>query len=342
MKSNSIEAQLAALHQEAKQAIEAITSQSDLDAWQIQFSGRKSDLSQISQQLKDVPAEQKAAAGQALNTTKQMLTELYQQKVAALKQADPRLDMSIPAASIHAGHTHLTSQTIQEIVTIFSQLGMNFVEAPEADYDWYVFESLNMPKTHPARDDWETFFVDLPADPEKGRVVLRPHTTNFELHVMENTQPPIRTITVGKTYRRQADASHTPMFHQFEGLVVDKQLSIGNLIATLEYFVHNFFGPNVKTRLRPYHFRFTEPSFEVDISCSICNGVGCKLCKEGWLELGGAGMTHPVVLRNGGIDPEVYSGFAWGFGVERCMAIRHGIEDIRMIYENDIRFLEQF
>ena len=132
------------------------------------------------------------------------------------------------------------------------------------------------------------------------------------------------------------------MFHQFEGLVVDKQLSIGNLIATLEYFVHNFFGPDVKTRLRPYHFRFTEPSFEVDISCSICKGVGCKLCKEGWLELGGAGMTHPAVLRNGGIDPEVYSGFAWGFGVERCMAIRHGIEDIRMIYENDIRFLEQF
>ncbi len=342
MKSNSIEAQLAALQDEARRAIDAVHSLTDLESWQIQFNGRKSQLSHLSQQLKDIPVEQKAAAGQALNATKQTLAELYQLKTTSLKQAQPGLDMTIPAAPVQAGHTHLASQTIHQIVTIFSHLGMNFVEAPEADYDWYVFESLNMPKTHPARDDWETFFVDLPEDPQKGKIVLRPHTTNFELHVMESTQPPIRAITVGKTYRRQADASHTPMFHQFEGLVVDKQVSIGNLIATLEYFVHNFFGAQVKTRLRPYHFRFTEPSFEVDISCTICQGVGCKLCKEGWLELGGAGMTHPTVLRNGGIDPETYSGFAWGFGVERCLAIRHRIEDIRMIYENDIRFLEQF
>jgi phenylalanyl-tRNA synthetase alpha chain len=199
-----------------------------------------------------------------------------------------------------------------------------------------------MGKDHPARDEWETFFVDQPEHPERGRVVLRPHTTNFEGHIMEQFAPPFRFITVGKTYRRQSDASHTPMFHQFEGFAVDRHFSIGNLVATLEYFVHNYFGPEVKTRLRPYHFRFTEPSFELDISCTVCGGKGCKLCKEGWLELGGAGMTHPSVLRNGGLDPQEWTGFAWGWGVERCFAIRHSIDDLRQVYDNDLRFLEQF
>lgn len=329
--------------QQASEAISLAASQDELEAADQHFNGRKSGLADLSKSLKDLPVDQRAVAGQAVNAAKQRLAQLVADKRSELMaMAKPKLDLSLPAIAPQRGHLHPTTQTIDEIVSIFSHLGMSLVEAPEIDYDWYVFESLNMPATHPARDDWETFFADLPANSQKGKPVLRPHTTNFELHVLEEQQPPIRAITIGKTYRRQADVSHTPMFHQFEGFVVDKGLSIGNLVATLEYFVHNFFGPETKTRIRPYHFRFTEPSFELDISCSVCGGQGCKLCKEGWLELGGAGMTHPTVLKNGGLNPDEYTGYAWGFGVERCLAIRHGLDDLRMIYNNDVRFLEQF
>jgi phenylalanyl-tRNA synthetase alpha chain len=330
------------LHQ-AEQAITRVDSLDQLEQTALHYAGRKSQLAELSKSLRDLPEQQRAEAGQAVNRAKSALESwIVTKRQELLANARPRLDMSLPAIRPARGHLHPTTQTIAEIVDIFSHLGMSLVEAPEVDYDWYVFESLNMPVTHPARDDWETFFADLPADQQRGKPVLRPHTTNFELHVMEQQQPPIRAITIGKTYRRQADVSHTPMFHQFEGLVVDKGLAIGNLVATLEYFVHNFFGPQTKTRIRPYHFRFTEPSFELDISCSVCGGQGCKLCKEGWLELGGAGMTHPTVLKNAGLDPDQYSGYAWGFGVERCLAIRYGIDDLRLVYNNDLRFLEQF
>jgi phenylalanyl-tRNA synthetase alpha chain len=327
----------------ATQAIASATTLEALAEQESQFVGRRSQLAELSKGLKDIPNEQRAEAGQRFNHVRVSLEAAVANRRSTLQaQSRPNLDLSVPAVMPKAGHLHLTTQTTQEIVSIFAHLGMNFVEAPEVDYDWYAFESLNMGKDHPARDDWETFFVDAPENPDKGKVVLRPHTTNFQLRILEHQKPPVRAITVGKTFRRQSDASHTPMFHQFDGLVVDKGLTIGNLVATLEYFMHNYFGPEVKTRLRPYHFRFTEPSFEIDISCSVCGGVGCKLCKEGWLELGGAGMTHPAVLRNAGLDPEVYSGFAWGWGVERCFMIRHGITDMRLIYENDLRFLEQF
>lgn len=328
---------------EASRRIENAADLKELQEIDLAYRGRSSDLAALSRSLKDLDPSQRAAVGKAVTAAMRQLDGSISARRQSLQESNrPPLDISLPAAQVERGHLHPTTQTIAEIITIFSHLGMTMVEAPEIDYDWYVFESLNMPETHPARDDWETFFADLPAHPQKGRPVLRPHTTNFELHVMEQQDPPIRAITVGKTYRRQADASHTPMFHQFEGLMVDKDLSIGNLIATLEYFVHCFFGPDTKTRIRPYHFRFTEPSFELDISCSVCGGKGCKLCKEGWLELGGAGMTHPNVLRNAKLDPDTFTGFAWGFGVERCLAIRYGINDLRMLYDNDIRFLEQF
>ena len=330
------------IQQEALRAIKSAGTEAEISTLEQQFLGRKSQLALLSQNFGQFRAEQRAEYGKLLNATKQVLIEAVALKKASLSPAASTIDLSLPASTSPSGHLHLTTQTTEEIIRIFSHLGMSFVEAPEADYDWYAFESLNMGKDHPARDDWETFFVDLPDHPTNGKVVLRPHTTNFELHVMEEQQPPIRVITVGKTYRRQSDASHLPMFHQFEGLVVDKGLSLGDLIGTLEFFIHAYFGPEVRTRLRPYHFRFTEPSFEIDLSCSVCEGAGCKLCKEGWLELGGAGMTHPSVLRNGGLDPQAYSGFAWGWGVERCFMIRHGIGDIRQVYDNDLRFLEQF
>ena len=334
---------LAAYQQTARSELDRVSSTEELEAWQQQFVGRKSPLADFSQSIKDLSPEQRAEAGKLLNKIKTDLIEAASnQEQQILANSRIPLDVTLPAMKIKSGHLHPVTQTIDEIANIFNHLGLTLVDVPEIDYDWYVFESLNMPKTHPARDDWETFFVDAPADDQKGRLVLRPHTTNFELHVMENQNPPIRAMAIGKTYRRQADVSHTPMFHQFEGLVVDRNLSIGNLVATLEYFVHNFFGADIKTRLRPYHFRFTEPSFEVDISCLVCGGKGCKICKEGWLELGGAGMTHPTVLKNGGINPDEFSGYAWGFGVERCLAMRHGLDDIRQIYDNDVRFLAQF
>jgi phenylalanyl-tRNA synthetase alpha chain len=223
------------------------------------------------------------------------------------------------------------------------------------DWDWYPFESLNMPPHHPARDEWETFFIEYPGkpsrDPHKQKMVLTPHTSNGQVREMEKGKLPIRMINIAKCYRRQIDVSHTPMFHQFEGLYVDTNVSIAHLKGVLDYFAQHFFGPARKTRLRPFHFQFTEPSFEVDISCGICNGTGklkdgspCKLCKSGWLELGGAGMVHPVVLKNGGVDPDIYSGFAFGWGVERTFMMKSGtqLDDIRLLYSNDVRFLEQF
>jgi phenylalanyl-tRNA synthetase alpha chain len=209
-----------------------------------------------------------------------------------------------------------------------------------------------MEEGHPARDDWETFFLDTPKHKENGEMVLTPHTSSGQTREMKRLKvPPMRMINIAKCYRRQSDVSHYPMFHQFEGLVVDEGISVVHLKGTLDYFARNFFGPKRKTRLRPYHFQFTEPSFEVDISCDICDGKarlpdgqGCKLCKEGWLELGGCGMVHPVVLKNGGIDPKKYSGFAFGWGVERTFMMKSGlsIPDIRLLYSSDLRFLRQF
>ena len=205
-----------------------------------------------------------------------------------------------------------------------------------------------MPPNHPARDEWETFFIDYPGkpgkDPKKQKVVLTPHTSNGQVREMEKGTLPIRMINIAKCYRRQSDVSHVPMFHQFEGLYVDHNVSIAHLKGVLDYFVKQFFGPERKARIRPFHFQFTEPSFEVDISCGVCLGKGCRLCKEGWLELGGAGMVHPVVLKNGGVDTSTYSGFAFGWGIERTYMMKAGtqLDDIRLLYSNDVRFLEQF
>ncbi len=243
------------------------------------------------------------------------------------------------------GHIHLITEAIYEIASVFEKIGFVRVRYPEVEWDWFAFESLNMPKDHPARDEWETFFIDEPPHPQYGQMVLTPHTSSGQVREMKRVKlPPIRMVNIAKCYRRQSDASHYPMFHQFEGLVVNKDISIVHLKGTIDYFAKNYFGKNRKTRLRPYHFQFTEPSFEVDITCDICEGKGCKVCKEGWLELGGAGMVHPTVLRNGGINPKEYSGFAFGWGVERVLMMRSGLKipDLRLLYSSDLRFLTQF
>ena len=256
------------------------------------------------------------------------------------------------------GHLHIVTQAIMEITRIFEKIGFTRVRHPEVDWDWYPFESLNMPPNHPARDEWETFFIECqkskvpakrdPASRDKSQkfsnMVLTPHTSNGQVREMEKGKLPIRMINIAKCYRRQSDVSHVPMFHQFEGMYIDKGVTIGDLTGVFNFFVKNYFGPDRKVRLRPFHFQFTEPSVEIDINCGICLGRGCRLCKEGWLEMAGGGMVHPIVLKNGGIDPNIYSGFAFGWGVERAYMMKSGtkLDDIRLLYSNDVRFLEQF
>ena len=318
-----------------------------------EFLGRKGKLKTLLKDVASLADEERKAIGKLANEVKDTLEVAYGRKEHELelasgssRLANEWIDVSEPGKFPEEGHLHPITQAIAEITDIFSRVGFTSVRAPEIDWDYYVFESLNMPKNHPARDDWETFFVDLP-EGKKVKIVLKPHTSNSQVRVMETMKPPIRIININRCYRRQIDVTHLPMFHQFEGLMIDKNISVVHLKGILDYFAKTFFGPNRRTRLRPHHFRFTEPSFEVDISCEVCGGNengDCRLCKGGWLELGGAGMVHPNVIKAGGLDPEVYSGFAFGWGVERTLMMREGIkiDDIRVLYKNDLRFVKQF
>lgn len=280
----------------------------------------------------------KARLGKEFNLQKQKAIQIVDEKRNEINQKSEResFDITIPGILPPIGHLHLVTQAIKEITDIFSKIGFIRRRYPEIDTDWYAAEGLNIPKDHPARDDQETFYVS-------ENLVLTPHTSNGQLREMENIKvPPIKMINIGKTYRRQIDVSHTPMFHQFEGLLIDKNINISHLIGVGDYFVKNYFGQDRRIRLRPHHFQFTEPSFEIDITCGICAGTGCRLCKAGWVELGGAGMVHPNVLKNGGVDSKKYSGFAFGWGVERVLAMKYNLPDIRNIYTTDLRILNQF
>jgi phenylalanyl-tRNA synthetase alpha chain len=334
------------LKNEALAMIMETHDQEELERLRIQYLGKSGQLSELAKCLKDLPPDERAQIGVLFNDVKNAITQALESKLEIRSpKSEIDLDMSLPGIPIKVGHLHPVTHAITEISSIFEKIGFSRVRYPEADWDWYAFGSLNFPQDHPARDDWETFFIDAPEGKKMGKIVLTPHTSNGQVREMERLKnPPIRMINIAKCYRRQSDVSHTVMFHQFEGLVIDEKITIANLRGTIEYFVKCFFGPKRTSRLRPYHFQFTEPSFEVDISCGICNGLGCRLCKEGWLELGGSGMVHPNVLRAGKIDPEKYTGFAFGWGVERCYMMKSGtkIDDIRLLYDNDIRFLNQF
>lgn len=337
----------------------------DASALKTKYLGKRGLFNQLAKMLSSLSAADRPAAGQRLN---QLRTEL-ETKIAELASrstaAREHVDLTMPGIKPAVGHMHPISQAMEEITRIFERIGFTRVRYPEVDWDWYVFESLNMPPDHPARDEWETFFVDAPSHSKKGKMVLTTHTSNGQVREMERlkSKPPIRMINIARCYRRQQDATHTQMFHQFEGLVVDKGITIQHLKGTLDYFAREFYGPDVKSRIRPFHFQFTEPSFEVDFSCHICKGTGrvapaqndgaevgedgrvkCKFCKSGWHEVGGAGMVHPNVLKAGGIDPDEYTGFAFGWGVERTYTLKEGlnIDDIRLLYSGDLRFLEQF
>lgn len=339
------------LDQIKKQFDEEIGKISDLlslGELEIRYLGRKAgQLTGVLRGLKDVPEKQRGEIGKLANEIKHDVEVKIDQAKKSLKQQTSIkevFDVSLPGVSFPEGHLHLVTQTIEEIESIFERIGFTRRRYPEIDWDWYAFESLNMPADHPARDEWETFFIDNQPVGPKGQRVLTPHTSNGQVREMEKKKLPIRMTNISKCYRRQSDVSHVPMFHQFEGLVIDKDITIAHLKGVLDYFVKQFFGKNRKARIRPFHFQFTEPSFEVDISCGICNGKGCKMCKAGWHELGGCGMVHPNVLKAGKIDPNKYSGFAFGWGVERCFLMKEGmnIPDIRILYQNDQRFLNQF
>lgn len=322
----------------------------ELEELKLQFLGRSGKLTLALKEITKIPVEKRKEFGILANEVKETVEDTIKEKENGLKKISKtvirqKIDVTNPGIKPSSGHLHLVTQAIEEITTIFESIGFEKVRYPEVEWDWYAFGALNFPENHPARDDWETFFIKTEPDPKKGPMLLTPHTSSGQIREMEQKQkPPIRMLNIAKCYRRQSDISHTAMFHQFEGLVVDKDITIANLKGTLDYFAKSFFGPQRKARIRPYHFQFTEPSFEVDVTCGVCLGEGCKLCKAGWLEMGGAGMVHPNVLKAGGIGSNEYTGFAFGWGVERVLMMREDlkIDDIRLLYSNNLDFLQQF
>ena len=327
-----------------KQALEEIKTSESLETLETlrrkYLSKKSGELTKVIKGLPELEPEERRKIGQLVNQVKLEIENLLEKQKSSLQLPASSLeflDVTAPGVPVPEGRLHLITQAIREISTIFENIGFVRRRYPEVETDWYTFEGLNMPQDHPARDEWETFFIT-------DKVVLTPHTSSGQLREMERKELPIRMINISRCDRRQSDISHVPTFYQFEGLLIDKNVSIANLKGVLTYFAHEFFGPDREIRLRPYDFRFTEPSFEIDVTCGLCKGRGCRYCTDGWAELGGAGMVHPKVLENGGIDPKGYSGFAFGWGVERTYLMRSGVNipDIRMIYKNDIRFLEQF
>ncbi|MEN9407697.1 MAG: phenylalanyl-tRNA synthetase subunit alpha, phenylalanyl-tRNA synthetase alpha chain [Candidatus Parcubacteria bacterium] len=330
-------------------------SREEVEETRVQFLGRNGTLTQAMKEIATLPKEERPEVGKLANEIKEIIEQMLTDRASSLASEKTSskastLDVTEPGVKPPLGHLHLITQAIEEITGIFSHLGFTKVRYPEIEWDYYGFTALNFPDDHPARDDWETFFIRQEPDIKKGGVILTPHTSSgqvreMERHVAMNPKDiNIKMLNIAKCYRRQSDVSHTQMFHQFEGLVVGEGISITHLKGTLDYFVKSYFGPNRVSRIRPYHFQFTEPSFEVDVSCGVCNGKGCRLCKEGWLEMGGSGMVHPNVLKYGGIDPKKYTGFAFGWGVERVLMMKEGIEidDLRLLYSNNLEFLEQF
>ena len=347
----SIDTQLKQFKDAFNAELANVSNAETLEVVRVKFLGRKSAFQDILRNLKDMNDEERREAGQAANAVKEAMQAAIESKEAELERrrydhlaTDERVDISLPGFAWPKGHLHMTTRAIRDIQRIFERLGFTRVRYPEVEWEHYAFDVLRMGTNHPARDNWETYFIDAPVHEKFGRMILTPHTTNGDVREMERGELPIRTMNINKTYRRQSDVSHVPMFHQFEGLLVDRDVSVTHLKGLFEHFAKEFFGPDREIRLRPHHFRFTEPSFEIDVSCGLCAGEGCRMCKQGWLELGGAGMLHPDVLRAGGVDPDEYTALAFGWGVERTASMRSGINiaDIRVMYKNDIRFLEQF
>lgn len=332
--------ELLKLRDEALNELKGITGSSGIENLQRRYLGRKGSVTLLLKRLPELPKEERPAIGKLVNQVKEELQKGFTAATDALAaRAETEVsafDVTLPGRRIPLGHLHPITQTTEEICRIFVTLGFRIVQGPEVELDYYNFEALNMPKDHPSRDMQDTFYIS-------NNVVLRTHTSPMEIRVMEAQNPPVNIISPGKVYRPDSDISHTPMFHQVEGLLVDKGVTFGDLKGTLTAFVHQMFGRGTRLRFRPSFFPFTEPSAEVDIQCVVCRGKGCRTCSHtGWLEILGSGMNDPELYRFVGYDPEVYSGFAFGMGVERVAMLKSGLDDIRLFFENDIRFLQQF
>jgi phenylalanyl-tRNA synthetase alpha chain len=328
----------------------APSNKEELEQFRLKFSGKKGVLTDLFARMKDVAPESRKAYGQEVNALKEAaeakLNQFREQFEQSASDRGAEKDPTLPGDPLTAGSRHPLSLVRAEIIRIFSRVGFNVSDGPEIEDDWHNFSALNFPPEHPARDMQDTFFIDLQSDPSQyqGPLALRTHTSSIQVRVMESQAPPIRTICPGRVYRNEAISARAHcFFHQVEGFYIDKGVSFADLRQTLLYFAQEMFGNDTRIRLRPSYFPFTEPSAEMDISCSICKGSGCNVCKHsGWVEILGCGMIDPAVLQNGNIDPEVYSGFAFGMGVERITMLRYGIRDLRIFSENDVRFLDQF
>jgi phenylalanyl-tRNA synthetase alpha chain len=321
--------------------VQGADSPEDLEFLRIKYLGRKGALTGILRGLAQLDPEIRRRVGQEANRVKEALEEALEQARLALKETARRaesltVDVTLPGRRLPRGRIHPLNRIMAEVCDIFLHLGFEAVTGPEVELDWYNFEALNLPPDHPARDMQDTFYFN-------DKVLLRTHTSPMQIRVMEQRQPPVRIIAPGKVYRRDLDITHAPMFHQVEGLLVDKDVTFADLKGVLIAFVHQMFGPELGVRFRPSYFPFTEPSAEVDIACVMCGGQGCRVCQAtGWLEVLGAGMVHPAVFEAVGYDPETYTGLAFGLGVERIAMLKYGIDDIRLFFDNDLRFLKQF
>jgi phenylalanyl-tRNA synthetase alpha chain len=341
---------LAALAAAAKRELETALTPEAVEQVRVRFLGKKGELSAILGGMGKLAPDEKRALGELANGVKAQLEERIFAATArvqglALEQElkGPKLDVTLPGWGGRIGRRHPVSQTLEDICAVFARLGFVIEQGPEIELDWYNFEALNVPADHPARDMQDTFYVDGATAGVKQPVVLRTHTSPVQIRTMLTQKPPLRAVMPGRVYRKDSDQTHTPMFHQVEGLLVDGQVTFAELKGTLDAFAKAFFGPKSKTRFRPSFFPFTEPSAEVDVSCVFCAGKGCRVCKHtGWLEVLGSGMVHPNVFAHAGYDASKVTGFAFGMGVERLAMLRYGIDDLRTMFENDYRFVAQF
>jgi phenylalanyl-tRNA synthetase alpha chain len=342
--TNPLPEQLNQLLAQARAAMAAADSANTIEQLRVQYLGKKGILTEQLKQLGTLPAEERPKVGQWVNEAKRALQEELEARKNQLEAssrseqlASQTIDVTLPGRGARIGGLHPITRTLHRIETLFLQMGFELAFGPEVEDDFHNFEALNIPENHPARAMQDTFYFD-------ARTLLRTHTSTVQVRYMEAHKPPFRIISPGRVYRSDSpDLTHTPMFHQIEGLMVDESVSFAHLKGVLATFLEQFFGQSLRVRFRPSFFPFTEPSAEVDISCVICGGSGCRVCKQsGWLEVGGCGMVNPAVFRHVGINPEKYTGFAFGMGVERLVLLRHGVTDLRMFYENDLRFLQQF
>jgi phenylalanyl-tRNA synthetase alpha chain len=343
MPKTDLEARINAIRIEAETAFKAARGSRDLYELKVRFLGKTGSFQSVMKEMGSLPPAEKPVAGKLVNEAKQMLEAVYQECEASLKNREMNeklksetLDLSLPGVPAPMGAQHPVSIVTEEITSILARMGYSIRTGPLIETDRNNFEGLNVPKDHPARDMQDTFYVD-------ETHVLRTHTSPIQVRTYENEKPPLRIAAPGSVFRSDSDVSHSPNFHQIEGICVDKKVSMADLKGTITYFVGEFFGKGLKTRFRPSFFPFTEPSAEVDCQCAVCKGKGCRMCSDsGWVEIGGSGLIHPNVLSFAGIDPKEWQGFAFGFGIERMAIIKYGINDIRLFSENNVRFLEQF